>query len=139
MTRTRLPNRRPSVTRELEFAGKTYLVSAGFETVDEPTRVIGPKKEKVIREVFISGAKTGQDVMNIIEDASVVFSLALQYGATPAAIARSMGRVPSGTVTPADLDRSDGPPDRVPASIIGAVADLLVEMADKSTNMEASQ
>ena len=119
MTRTRLPNRRPSVTRELEFAGKTYLVSAGFDDALE------------LHEVFISGAKTGQDVMNIIEDASVVVSLALQYGATPAAIARSMGRVPSGPISPADLDRSDGQADRVPASIIGAVADLLVEMADK--------
>ena len=129
MTRTRLPNRRPSVTRELEFAGKTYLVSAGFETVKRPTRPIGPKQERVIREVFISGAKTGQDVRNIIEDASVLISRALQYGDTPAGIAKSMGRVPTGPVSPADLDRSDGPPDRIPASIIGAVADLLVEMS----------
>lgn len=128
MTRTRLPNRRPSVTRELEFAGKKYLVSAGFDTVERPTRCIGPKQEQVILEVFITGAKTGQDVQSIIEDASVLISLALQYGATPAAIAKSMGRVPTGPVSPADLDRSDGPPDRVPASIIGAVADLLVEM-----------
>lgn len=131
MTRTRLPNRRPSVTRELEFGGKTYLVSAGFDTVERPTRCIGPKQEQVIREVFITGAKTGQDMRNIIEDASVVVSLALQYGATPAAIARSMCRVPAGPVLPADLDRSDGPPNRVPASFIGAVADLLVEMAEK--------
>lgn len=124
MTRTRLQNRRLAVTRELEFAGKTYLVSAGFDTSDGSA--------PVLREVFIAGAKTGQDVRNIVEDASVLISLALQYGATPQAVARSMARLPFAPLAPADLDRPDGgAPQRHPASIIGAVADLLVEMASE--------
>lgn len=119
--RTRLKNRRPAVTRELMFGGKPYLVSAGFDTSADPP---------ILREVFITGSKTGQDVTNIIEDASVLISLALQYGATPTALARSMGRLPVGPVMPADLDRSDGGAGaRAPSSLIGAVADLLVEMA----------
>lgn len=121
MTRMRLPNRRPAVTRELTFGGNPYLVTAGFEMVDGGQLVL-------LREVFISGAKTGQDLMHVIEDASVAISIALQYGATAAALARSVARLPSAPVTPGDLDRPEGSAQREPASIIGAVMDLLAEM-----------
>lgn len=117
MTRERLPNRRGADFREFEFGGNVYLVSAGFDG------------ENRLREVFIDGGKTGQDMTSVLEDASVIFSLLLQYGATPAGIAKSMGRLSSGVVAPADLNRSDGGAHHQPASIIGAVADLLVEMA----------
>lgn len=127
MTRTRLPNRRPSVTREIEFGDRRFAVTAGFE-VSDGGRLVTP------REVFASGAssgdaKEGQDLINIINDASVLASLLLQYGAPPEELAKSMGRLPSAPVMPADLDRSDGgAPAREPASIIGAIVDLLVEL-----------
>lgn len=122
----RLPNRRPALTLELIFGGKPYLVTAGFDLVDGGQLVL-------LREVFISGgvaggAKTGQDLMHVIEDASVAISIALQYGATAAALARSVARLPSAPVAPADLDRPEGSLQREAASIIGAVMDLLAEM-----------
>ncbi len=124
--RARLSNRREQVTRELVFAGNTYLVSAGLETVERITQVVGPRQRRVIREVFITGSKTGQDIRNIIEDASVVISLALQYGAPVSALARSIARVPAAIVTPDNLDNPAL--NTVAASVIGAVIDLLAVM-----------
>ncbi len=56
-------------------------------------------------------------------DAAVVISVALQHGVSAKALAKSVGRVPPGPVTPADLD--EGKPARIPASPIGAALDLL--------------
>lgn len=137
MTRTRLPNRRPSVTREIEFGGRRFAVTAGFDVPDAGQQVI-------LREVFTKGAssgdaKEGQDLANIIDDASVMVSLALQYGARPAALAKSVGRLPSAPLTPGDLDRSDGgAPAREPASIIGAIVDLLVELETEQAGQDVA-
>ena len=69
-------------------------------------------------------SEAGFEMLNaMLADAAVVISIALQHGIPAAALAKSIGRLPSGPVTPADLE---GPgPGRVPASPIGAAVDLL--------------
>jgi hypothetical protein len=63
-------------------------------------------------------------------DAAVIVSIALQNGIPAADLAKSIGRLPSGPVTPADLE---GPrPGRVPASPIGAALDLVCSFERKS-------
>ena len=121
MTRARLPNRRPALTREIEFGGQRFKVTAGFHKT-----TIDGQPGYLVREVFVKGGgRQGQDLANIVEDVAVLISLRLQYGVPVEALARSMGRVPLGPVTPAALDR---PGPTAPASIVGAVLDLLLEM-----------
>ena len=59
----------------------------------------------------------------MLADAAVAISVASQHGISARALAKSVGRLPEGQVTPADLDR--GEPARIPASPIGAALDLL--------------
>ena len=101
MTRTRLPNRRPNETVELMFNDTRYAVTVGFFPT---TGRVG--------EVFTHGAKIGSAMDAILDDACVALSLLLQHGLAPASLAASMGR--------------DGDGKR-PASIVGALAGLLVE------------
>ena len=61
----------------------------------------------------------------ILDDASVVISVALQHGIEAAGLAKSVARLPALPVTPANLD---GGSSREPASVIGAVLDLIQEM-----------
>ena len=103
MIRERLDNRRPNRTISLEYGGETYHVTIGFYF--DPTTVT-----LRVAEVFTHGAKVGSEMDGLLDDACIALSLLLQYGAKPKQIAASMGR---------DGDK--------PASIIGALADLLVE------------
>ena len=66
----------------------------------------------------------------LLADAAVVISVALQHGTHPADLAKSVGRLPEGQVTPADLDRAE--PGRLPASPIGAALDLLAAFENKA-------
>jgi hypothetical protein len=102
MTRTRLPNRRPNETVDLMFNDTRYAVTVGFFP---DTGRIG--------EVFAHGAKIGSNMDAILDDACVALSMLIQYGAEPGALASSMGRQGKG---------------QAPASIIGALADLLTDM-----------
>ena len=99
MIRQRLPDRRPCVTMELVHDSRSYSVTIGF---DRSTGRLG--------EVFTHGAKNGSTMDGILNDACVALSLLLQHGVEPAALAASMGRLGNGNE---------------PASIIGALADLL--------------
>ncbi|MGJ5029088.1 ribonucleotide reductase [Bradyrhizobium sp. HKCCYLS2038] len=99
MIRQRLPNRRPCVTMELVHDCRSYAVTLGFNLI---TGRVG--------EVFTHGAKNGSTMDGILNDACVALSLLLQHGVQPAALAASMGRLGNGNE---------------PASIIGALADLL--------------
>ena len=67
--RQKLNNRRPTITRVLETETDKYYVSFGLDLGD-----------LTIREVFIRGSKIGSDMERLLDDASVVLSLALQYG-----------------------------------------------------------
>jgi hypothetical protein len=99
MSRRRLPDRRPSITKELIYGGNAYAVSVGFDPADCWRG-----------EVFAHGAKVGSNMDGILDDACIALSLLLQHGVEPAALAGTMGRLGDG---------------RTPASIIGALADLL--------------
>ena len=61
----------------------------------------------------------------LLADAAVVISVALQHGISAQALAKSVGRLPDGPVTPASLDQAL--PAKAPASPIGAVLDLIRE------------
>jgi len=105
MTRTRLPNRRPNQTTTLVFGSHRFAVTIGFCTSGG------------LGEVFASGAKSGCDLDYLLDDACVALSLLLQHGVAPVALAASMGRTGDG---------------HTPASVIGALADHLVEVAAES-------
>ncbi len=64
---------------------------------------------------------------DILDDASVVISISLQHGISAAALAKSVARVPLAPLVPADLAAPTGPAQTAPASVIGAVLDLLQE------------
>jgi hypothetical protein len=103
MTRIRLPNRRAAETVELEHGGQRFTVTIGFY----------PRHDR-IAEVFTHGAKVGSGMDRLLDDVCVALSLLLQHGAEPAPLAASMGRLGDGTS---------------PASIVGALADLIASEA----------
>lgn len=106
MTRTRLPHRRPSVTCELEHGGHRFSVTVGFDLDGRPL------------EVFADGRTSHMGQM--IADACVAVSLALQHGCPAEALPRSMGRVP---------DPLAGADACVPASAVGAIAEAVAAAA----------
>ncbi len=110
--RQRLPNRRPSHSETLDVGGQKVIATVGFDPeTGQP------------REIFLNAGKEGSLLNALLADAAVVISIALQHGIPAAALAKSIGRLPSGPVTPADLE--DPQPSRVPASPIGAALDLV--------------
>jgi hypothetical protein len=99
LPRERLPDRRPSVTVGLSWAGHPFSVTVGFAS------------DGRVLEVFASGARSGSDMQRLIDDACVVISLAMQHGACPGDLSRSLGSMP---------DPSAGMVE-IPASVIGAI------------------
>lgn len=112
--RCRLPNRRPSLKQELQVGGQAFVVDVGFD----------PETGRP-RELFLVAGKEGSLLNSLLADAAVAISVALQCGASAAALAKSVGRLPAVPVTPGDLDRPSG---KLPASPIGAALDLLCEL-----------
>jgi hypothetical protein len=94
--RRRLPNRRASLTFELEHAGLHYTASfSRFETGE-------------IAEVFISNHKRGNSVDVAVRDAGILISLLLQHGCALETIARTVTRDTNGSasgIVGAVLDR----------------------------------
>lgn len=111
-SRALLPNRRPTHVEILEVAGQTFTVTDGFD----------PESGQP-RGQFLTAGKEGLMLNALLAEASVVISIALQPGILAAALAKSIGRLSAGPVTPVDLERPR--PGRVPASPIGAALDLL--------------
>ncbi len=116
LTRQRLPNRRPSETRELQLPHATVTACVGFDPADGRPR-----------ELFLSGAKDGTEMAAILDDTSVVISVALQHGIPAAALAKSVARIPAAPLVPTDLATATGQAHTAPASVIGAALDLLLE------------
>lgn len=81
--RSPLPQRRPSVTREVTLAGRPVAVTVGFYLDGRPG------------EVFADGPKEGSQMQSVLSDACVLISIALQHGLTPADLAHSLGRSPA--------------------------------------------
>ena len=75
------------------------------------------------RELFLTAGKEGSLLNALLADAAVVISVALQHCVPAEALAKSVGRLPAGPATPADLE--DPRPGRVPASPIDAALDLV--------------
>ena len=101
--RERLPDRRPNETVDLVFGGMRYAVTVGY------------RLDGHVGEVFTHGARVGSTMDMLLDDACVALSLLLQYGIEPVQLAASMGRLGD---------------DRVPASIIGALAGLMAERSE---------
>ncbi len=112
--RQRLPNRRPAVTETLVVEGQHVEVTVGFAS-----------ENGAVREVFLATGKTGSMLDSLLADAAVSISVALQHGVPPAALAKSVGRLPNGSMAPAGLDQPQS--GQRPASLIGAALDLLIE------------
>jgi ribonucleoside-diphosphate reductase alpha chain len=109
--RRRLPNRRNAVTEALVIGNVSIVAKIGFDAAGRPA------------EIFLSGAKDGSGMAAILDDASVVISIALQHGIPAAALAKSIARLP---------ETVDGPAIK-PASPIGTALDLIAahEAADR--------
>jgi ribonucleoside-diphosphate reductase alpha chain len=104
--RARLPTRRPAITEDIIVGNTILSASIGFDETGRPA------------EIFLSGAKDGSGLAAILEDASVVISVALQHGIPARALAKSMARIP---------ETVDGPAVKA-ASPIGAALDLIAEL-----------
>ncbi len=115
-TRTRLPNRRPLITETLIVGNQTIEASVGFDATGRR------------RELFLSGAKDGTDLAAILDDASVTISVALQHGVPPAALVRSVARLPAVPLAPPYIDRPGAGDRKLPASVIGAALDLVASL-----------
>jgi hypothetical protein len=111
--RHRLPNRRRAETQELALGGAVLTATVGFDTAGRPA------------EVFLSGAKDGSGMAAILEDASVVISIALQHGISARLLTKSIARLPVIPPAPPYLDHPLGA--RPAASAIGSALDLIVE------------
>ncbi len=84
VNRTRLPDRRPSVTQRVRHTlngGQTLDVLVTF-SIDLDTGKV--------REVFSADFKAGSDNQTLIVDACILVSLLLQYGRSPALILGSL-------------------------------------------------
>ena len=74
-----LPNRRPTITRTKEHDGNSYHISIGYDLNAAP------------KEVFIRGSKAGSHMDDLLDDAGVVISLALQNGISVTQLRKSTG------------------------------------------------
>jgi hypothetical protein len=110
MSRQQLPSRRPSITTDATWhtgeASHRFTVTVGYDDAGQP------------REVFADNAKGAMAA--VISDACVLASLAMQFGATPADLAKSIGRIPAWV---------NGAEGEQPASPIGVIIATIVEAA----------
>jgi ribonucleoside-diphosphate reductase alpha chain len=97
--RTRLPNRRASVTFELEIHGLRY--TASFSRFADGR----------IAEIFLQNHKPGSQSDSNARDAAVAASLALQHGCSLETLQRAVLRDPHGR----------------PSTPLGAALDLIAE------------
>ncbi len=102
MPRERLPDRRQAETLDLWHGGRRYHLTVGEYNDGRPG------------EVFLHGAKPGSDTDLLCDDIGVLVSQLLQHGDSPGALVAGLGKLGDG---------------KSPASIIGAVADVLASKA----------
>jgi hypothetical protein len=110
MARQVLPPRRYAETFTLDVLLAEYKtpfqVSVGYFDTGKPA------------EVFIMGAKAGSSVESVARDASVILSIALQYGAPVEVLQQAITREPDGR----------------PSTIMGAVLDHIVMSEEVGKN-----
>lgn len=112
MSRERLPDRRPAVTRDVVYragvAAHAFTVTVGF----------CPHTGRAL-EVF-AGGRTGTEMAAFIADACVTVSKLLQRGETARALYGSLHMTPVAVF--------DGEEERlVPASVLGAIVAAIIE------------
>ncbi len=106
--RKRLPDRRPSITRRLEWRTETgghhFQVTIGVDlNTGQPVEVF-----------YADGQRIGSQLQHAIQDACVLISLLLQYGVDHGSIEKSLSSVPV-----------LGQPQ--PATVIGVIAQAVKE------------
>lgn len=109
--RSPLPARRRALTVDLDHGGQRFAVTVGFDGSGQ------------LREVFAGSQRVGAQIDHILADACVVISLALQFGASPSDLERSLGRVPALGI--------DGGPATAPASVVGTIVGALCRLAEE--------
>jgi hypothetical protein len=102
--RTKLPYRRMSIRETIifEFSAKS---AREFEVT------FGLDQQGAIREIFCAGGHTQSDLQDILNDACIATSIALQHGARIADLAKSFGET-----------REEGADSGPSSSPIGAIA-----------------
>lgn len=98
--RRTLPDRRLLTNFSIEWEGQEFNISVGF--YDFNCLEVG--------EVFADCGKSPQAVQQLVADACIIISVALQYGVPPEALGKSLSRFETG----------------VPYTIIGLVCDAIV-------------
>ena len=78
--RQQLPNRRPRETLAFRCNGLAYVAS------------VGRFADGRLAEIFMSNAKAGSHSDAAARDASITFSIGVQYGADPEVIRRALCR-----------------------------------------------
>ena len=126
-SRTRLPNRRPLITETLIVGGQAIEAFVGFDPATGRPR-----------ELYLTGAKDGTDLAAILDDASVVLSVALQHGVAPTALVRSVARLPAVPLAPPYIDRPGASDPKLPASVIGAALDLVASLEPTGTDRDTA-
>jgi ribonucleoside-diphosphate reductase alpha chain len=86
-SRQRLPNRRGSITTDLEALGLTFTVTASRFN------------DGSLGEIFIQNHKTNSAAGILASDAAIAASLALQYGCPAEVLARALSRDSRGNAT----------------------------------------
>lgn len=84
MNRTPLPNRRPHEAADFYFWGRKFIAGFGWD---------GNR----LTELWLNSGKSGEQAQVLAQDAAVVLSLALQYGAPLEVIAHALKRHPDGS------------------------------------------
>jgi|SRR6516162_9178720 ribonucleoside-diphosphate reductase alpha chain len=84
MIRQRLPNRRASISFELEVAGLRYAAT------------VSRFADGRIGEVFLNNHKSNSAADVAARDSAIVFSIAVQHGADPEVIRRALCRNANG-------------------------------------------
>jgi hypothetical protein len=97
MTRRRLPQRRAATAFDFRHADQPYRAHVGFFP------------EGTAAELFLDSSRPNSALDALAADSSILISLLLQYGASPAEIGHALRRGPDGS----------------PASLIGAAVDQL--------------
>jgi hypothetical protein len=106
MPRTHLPPRRRMNTYKFEYGGHTHYLSVEYYSNDK------------IGEVFLATGKVGSAIDNLVKDGAVLISIALQYGATPTELAKSVSETTEYNTN-------------VAGSLIGAMVRRLVEIENE--------
>ncbi len=117
--RTPLPARRTSVTVPVSWRQMSMEITFGLH----------PVTGKVL-DAFVDMEKGG-DIATVARDAAVLASLALQYGAPPEVLAKSMLKVPEHQLIDGEMFEVEGW-----ASPVGAIVGVILRAPEEMEKIE---